>query len=114
MKLNKCGSLTISLIPPFFLSCVVALGVSINGSPKGNQRTFLASGFFLGERVDTDAPGQYRVFLVTDSHVVDGLRTSIASLEGTSPAPNASPESATAVVRSSQDPDKSPVKRHWT
>jgi S1-C subfamily serine protease len=57
-----------ALIPPFFLDCVVALGFP----SKGDQRQWAATGFLIGIllHADTDGIGRYRVFLVTNRHVV--------------------------------------------
>lgn len=60
-----------ALIPPFFLDCVVAIGV-----PGDKEETrWLASGFLLGkfvEKIDEDQ-SNYRVYLVTNRHVFEGV-----------------------------------------
>ena len=60
-----------ALIPPFFSDCVVAIG-----SEDGQRnRHWIASGFLYGHHLaDTEGGGkQYRVALVTNRHVLDGL-----------------------------------------
>ncbi len=58
-----------SLIPPAFLDKVVALGTSDN---EGNIR-YAASGFLYGQPSGTQ--GRYYVYLVTNRHVVTGIRS---------------------------------------
>lgn len=57
-----------ALIPPHFLDCVVAIGVT---NPQG-QRRWIASGFLYGSFKNKDADGKewYRIYLVTNRHVV--------------------------------------------
>lgn len=58
-----------ALIPPFFLDCVVAIGLIAS---DGNSKQWTASGFLYGEMVnETSKPEthEYRVFLVTNRHV---------------------------------------------
>src|SRR3972149_418107 len=61
-----------ALIPTFFPDCVVAIGTY----DKEDEPKWIASGFLYGYRVDTNDDGQglYKVFLVTNRHVLDGLR----------------------------------------
>ncbi len=74
MKRLMRRSICLALLPPIFLDCVVALGVAGGG---GNAK-WVASGFLYGERM---SPGlnQYAVFLVTARHVVDDLKSAMAS-----------------------------------
>jgi S1-C subfamily serine protease len=59
-----------ALIPPHFLDCAVAIGTD----DKDGKRCWVASGFFYGRRVTSDvSTPQYKVFLVTNRHVVQGL-----------------------------------------
>jgi hypothetical protein len=70
-----------SLVPPFFLDCVVALGFSGPGMRDGAAVPevwhTVGTGFFYG-RLAKDDPDprkkQYHVFLVTAKHVVDDFR----------------------------------------
>lgn len=60
-----------TLIPPFYLDTVVAVGLP---SPEGAAR-WVASGFIYGRYVGpTDEPGRnlYAFFLVTNRHVLNG------------------------------------------
>jgi len=65
-----------ALLPPGFLDCVVAIG-SDDGGPSGSPR-WIGTGFLVG-RPDTTESGsvRYRVFLVTNKHVLKD-RTSFA------------------------------------
>lgn len=65
------GWICLGLLPPFFLDCVVALGVA---TPVGTVK-WVASGFLLGESAED--PSQYQVFLVTNQHVIAGIRDEI-------------------------------------
>ena len=67
-------SICIALLPPFFLDCVVALGVADN---RGNAQ-WVASGFLYGEKVDP-AVDRYTVFLVTARHVMTDLKQAMKS-----------------------------------
>ena len=60
-----------SLIPPSFLDNVVALGAS----DDQGKVTFKASGFLYGQ--PSEELGKYYVYLVTNRHVVDGMRKPI-------------------------------------
>jgi S1-C subfamily serine protease len=58
-----------ALIPPFFLDCVVAIGVA---DGQGKKR-WVASGFLYGHflhKID-DTNSRYRVYLVSNRHVLD-------------------------------------------
>lgn len=61
-----------ALIPPFFIDSVVAIGVD---DPEG-RRKWIASGFIYGRRIadKEDGQPQYRVYLVSNRHVFEGLR----------------------------------------
>src|ERR1017187_2132703 len=75
-----------ALIPPYYLDCVVAIGrntpVMVNGAPVFENGAVklqwepIASGFLYGDptgaKNDQGKP-LYRVFLVTNRHVVQGL-----------------------------------------
>jgi S1-C subfamily serine protease len=76
---------SLALIPPYFLDCVVAIGrmapISEGGKPvlenghAKEQWDPLASGFLYGEftgEKDKDSKNLYRVFLVTNRHVFQG------------------------------------------
>lgn len=60
-----------ALIPPFFIDCVVAIGTY----DEKKEPRWLASGFLYGYRVGTKPEGQglYRVYMVTNRHVLSGL-----------------------------------------
>lgn len=64
-----------ALIPPFFLDCVVALGIAAPQAPT----QWIASGFLFGdpaqqEQQEPSSQRPYYVFLVTNRHVLDGKR----------------------------------------
>ena len=60
-----------ALIPPFFLDTVAAIG-QVAG---GGSIEWTASGFLYGEYMETNAQGkQYRIYLVTNRHVLDGAK----------------------------------------
>jgi len=60
-----------ALIPPFFTDCVVAIGTD---NAAGEHR-WIASGFLYGHPLFDDAKrvADYRVYLVTNRHVLAGL-----------------------------------------
>lgn len=60
-----------ALIPRFFLDCVVAIGVPT----EKEQIRWIASGFLYGNFWKKDEKGEniYRVYLVTNRHVLNGL-----------------------------------------
>jgi len=60
-----------ALIPPFFTDCVVAIGTD---DAEGGRR-WIASGFLYGHPLfdDTKRVTDYRVYLVTNRHVLAGL-----------------------------------------
>jgi S1-C subfamily serine protease len=61
-----------ALIPPFFTDCVVAIGTD----DAEGERRWIASGFLYGHPLFDDAKHvtDYRVYLVTNRHVLAGLR----------------------------------------
>jgi len=61
-----------ALIPPFFLDCVVAIGID---DDKG-KRQWIASGFLYGHflyKVDEET-NRYSVYLVTNRHILEGQK----------------------------------------
>ena len=62
-----------ALIPPFMLDCVVAIGFSDGTGSVG----YAGTGFLFGKRHEGNAEGQgtYRLFLVTNRHVLEGNTT---------------------------------------
>jgi Trypsin-like peptidase domain len=58
----------VALIPPGFLDCVVAIGTA---APSDGIE-WIASGFFYGLRQEGE-PAEYRIYLVTNRHVLDGV-----------------------------------------
>ncbi len=62
-----------ALIPPFMLHCVVAIGFK---DPQDNV-AYAGTGFLFGKRHGTNEEGKgtYRVFLVTNRHVLEGNTT---------------------------------------
>jgi S1-C subfamily serine protease len=58
-----------ALIPPFFVDCVVAIGI---GDAEG-KRTWVASGFLYGYLIGGADKKGYRVYLVTNRHVFEKL-----------------------------------------
>lgn len=60
-----------ALIPPFFIDCVAAIGVD---DAEGKRR-WVASGFLYGLYVSDNEDGekQYKVFLVSNRHVFEGV-----------------------------------------
>jgi hypothetical protein len=64
---------TRALIPPFFLDCVVAIGVLVTGAQGVPKTKWTASGFLYGDfvkKVD-EKSSEYGVYLVTNRHVLD-------------------------------------------
>jgi S1-C subfamily serine protease len=57
------------LIPTFYTDCVVAIGVA---NEKG-EASWVASGFLYGKKIK-NTPNNYRVFLVTNKHVLEGKK----------------------------------------
>ncbi|MDP6154882.1 MAG: serine protease [Candidatus Thermoplasmatota archaeon] len=63
-----------ALIPLFFPDCVVAIGVG----DEASKREWKASGFLYGHLSDVNGSGEkkYRIYLVTNRHVIDDIRES--------------------------------------
>jgi S1-C subfamily serine protease len=62
-----------SLIPAFYLGCVVAIGVPRDEAEEGGP-AWIASGFFYGRRLgEVEGVGRYAVYLVTNKHVFGEL-----------------------------------------
>src|SRR6266581_6089619 len=62
-----------ALIPPFFLDCVVAIGKPKPDSPERTH--WLGTGFLVGHVVHRRGDDiRYRLYLVTNRHVVWGER----------------------------------------
>jgi len=62
-----------ALLPPFYLDSVVAIGVGDDPT----KRSWIATGFIFGKLIEEGAPPekrQYAVWLVTNKHVLAGLR----------------------------------------
>lgn len=61
-----------ALIPPNFIDCVVAIGTIVNG-----QQRWTGTGFLYGELSEKteDGRNRYKVFLVTNKHVISGLES---------------------------------------
>jgi len=60
-----------ALIPPFFIDCVVAIGIDT----EDNKKTWIATGFLYGHSSIKDKDGKqlYNVYLVTNRHVFENL-----------------------------------------
>jgi S1-C subfamily serine protease len=71
----------VALLPPFFLSCVVALG---NKDQSGNV-SWVATGFFYGSPIDDGR--MYRTYLVTNRHVAETLASGVVRLNSPAGAP---------------------------
>jgi hypothetical protein len=57
-----------ALIPPAYLDCVVALGEA----PANGPKRWIASGFLYGDKIP-NSKTDYRVFLISNRHVFEGL-----------------------------------------
>ena len=59
-----------ALIPPPFIDCVVAIGTEVDG-----QKKWVGTGFLFGDLIRKDEEGkrQYRVYLVSNKHVLENL-----------------------------------------
>ncbi len=64
-----------ALIPPFFLDCVVAIGVT----NADNTKSWIGTGFLVGRffKQGEDSSKNYHVFLVTNKHVFNQLPSAI-------------------------------------
>ena len=74
-----------ALVPPFFLDCVVAIGVR----NENDEVAWSASGFLYGHFVSSDGDqSSYFVYLVTNRHVFDKARAVVLRFNpaGTDPA----------------------------
>ena len=62
-----------ALIPPFFLDCVVAIGVE-NPSDQNNPIKWIGTGFLVGRffKKKDENQNEYHIFLVTNKHVLVG------------------------------------------
>lgn len=73
-----------ALIPPFFLNCVVSIGVPSN---QGGQASWVGTGFVVGRPINDEAGNKrYHTFLVTNKHVLSGkdnILLRFNSLDGT-------------------------------
>ena len=65
----------IALIPPFFLDCVVAIGLLISTEDKKPEFKAVATGFLYGNFIEkvSDKESRYNVFLVTNRHAFTTL-----------------------------------------
>ena len=90
-------SIAFTLIPPLFINCVVAIGIRLtSAAPPGVKvETWNASGFLYGEKVQDG----YAVFLVTNEHVVKGLKKVLASPSDIQIAPGLPAQTAEAIIR---------------
>ena len=70
------GSVLSAMIPPFFLDCVIAIGLSISQQGAPTRVQWQASGFLVGQAVE-EQKGQYRIFAVTCAHVINNLRDAV-------------------------------------
>ena len=76
--------LALALVPPWFLDCVVAIGrpvIQVQAGVPNRVWIPVASGFLYGEFQEKLPDGQksYKVYIVTNRHVVDGLEAEGAS-----------------------------------
>lgn len=68
-KQNHLSRISFALIPPFFLECIVAIGI-LGGDGAKN---WVASGFLYGDFIEkiSETESSYRIFLVTNRHVLN-------------------------------------------
>ncbi len=62
-----------ALIPPFFLDCVVSVGVQstlFNQGTFTTQMNWIGTGFLVGRLIEGTEPNQYNTYLVTNKHVI--------------------------------------------
>ena len=62
-----------ALIPPFFLDCVVSVGVQSTLFNQGSittQMNWIGTGFLVGRLIEGTEPNQYNTYLVTNKHVI--------------------------------------------
>lgn len=65
-----------ALIPPFFLDCVVAIGVPqqpVSPTAPILEPHWIGTGFLVGRPVQGANPAHYTTYLVTNKHVIQGL-----------------------------------------
>ena len=77
-----------ALMPPYFMFCVVALGGPVpeirDNSLVGYKWSTVGTGFFYGHLTKAEVDPlrrQYKVYLVTAKHVVDGWNTLQATMQ---------------------------------
>ena len=70
-----------ALIPPFFLDCVVAIGIQQKQADGQLKKSWIGTGFIFGKHVkthgDDNEKKDYTVYLVTNKHVLNGHRSII-------------------------------------
>ncbi len=73
-----------ALIPPFFIDCVVAIGVLRDTLPR-----WIGTGFLFGYMVEktADNTNNYRVYLVTNKHVLNGQESILVRFNPTTDQP---------------------------
>ncbi|HCT5134541.1 TPA: trypsin-like peptidase domain-containing protein [Aeromonas hydrophila] len=62
-----------ALIPPFYLDCVVSIGIQSTSFIQGaltTQMHWIGTGFLVGRLVEGTEPQQYNTYLVTNKHVI--------------------------------------------
>jgi len=61
-----------ALIPPGFFDCVVAIGTKM----PNNENKWIGTGFLFGKylKTNTDQSKQYRIYLVTNKHVIQNQK----------------------------------------
>ncbi len=59
-----------ALLPPFYLDCVVSIGVK----EKEDSISWIGTGFFYGHQTEKNEKGEqlFAVYLVTNKHVIEG------------------------------------------
>jgi S1-C subfamily serine protease len=86
----------VSLIPAFYLGCVVAIGVPREEGEEGGP-AWIGSGFFYGRRVgEREGVAQYAVYLATNKHVLGDLDHIV--LRANPPADDPNPARGFALV----------------
>ncbi|EJG0692319.1 trypsin-like peptidase domain-containing protein [Vibrio parahaemolyticus] len=67
-----------ALIPPFFLNCVVAIGIQPTVTMPTvpiQEPSWIGTGFLVGRPIEGTSPTQYTIYLVTNKHVIQGLQS---------------------------------------
>ncbi len=61
-----------ALVPPFFLDCVVAIGIT----NREGTKQWIASGFLYGDLIEkiSETESRYRIYLVTNRHIFEGRK----------------------------------------